>query len=158
MDFQAKEFGMTWRRTAAVPESFGENIIIDSATAVPTDKAVLSFVRLFFAVKTLMSMPKMTGTAVALSSSTAHSGFDEEFGDEIILSLGEVKLVNQKIAAARPLALFIFTNQKRIEESGRGDGKQFALPAVLLVNDQVKIIEVASGVDGLLPGFFREIP
>jgi len=39
-----------------------------------------------------------------------------------------------------------------------GDGKQFALPAVLLVNDQVKIIEVASGVDGLLPGFFREIP
>jgi len=59
MDFQAKEFGMTWRRTAAVPESFGENIIIDSATAVPTDKAVLSFVRLFFAVKTLMSMPKM---------------------------------------------------------------------------------------------------
>ena len=63
---------------------------------------------------------------------------DEEFGDEIILSLGEVKLVNQKIAAARPLALFIFTNQKRIEESGRGDGKQFALPAVLLVNDQVR--------------------
>ena len=45
---------------------------------------------------------------------------DEEFGDEIILSLGEVKLVNQKIAAARPLALF--TNQKRIEESGRGTG------------------------------------
>jgi hypothetical protein len=42
---------------------------------------------------------------------------DEEFGDEIILSLGEVKLVNQKIAAA------------------------IALPAVLLVNDQVKIIE-----------------
>ena len=78
----------------------------------------------------------------------------EEFGDEIILSLGEVKLVNQKIAAARPLALF--TNQKGIEESGRGDGKQFALPAVLLVNDQVKIIEVASGVDGLLPSFFRE--
>ena len=37
-----------------------------------------------------------------------------------------------------------------------GDGKQFALPAVLLVNDQVKIIEVAFGVDGLLPGFFRE--
>ena len=64
---------------------------------------------------------------------------DKEFGDEIILSLGEVKLVNQKIAAARTLALF--TNQKRIEESGRGDGKQFALPAVLLVNDQVKIIE-----------------
>src|SRR5271157_4785492 len=79
---------------------------------------------------------------------------DEEFGDEIILSLGEVKLVNQKIAAARPLALF--TNQKRIEERGRGDGKQFAFPAVLLVNDQVKIIEVASGVDGLLSGFFRE--
>ena len=78
----------------------------------------------------------------------------EEFGDEIILSLGEVKLVNQKIAAARPLALF--TDQKRIEERGRGVGKQFALPAVLLVNDQVKIIEVASGVDGLLPGFFRE--
>src|SRR4029077_7159767 len=79
---------------------------------------------------------------------------DEEFGDEIILSLGEVKLVNQKIAAARPLALF--ANQKSIEESGCGDGKQFALPPVLLVNDQVKIIEVASGVDGLLPGFFRE--
>ena len=52
--------------------------------------------------------------------------------------------------------LALFTNQKRIEESGRGDGKQFALPAVLLVNDQVKIIEVAFGVDGLLPGFFRE--
>ena len=77
-----------------------------------------------------------------------------EFRDEIILSLGEVKLVNQKIAAVRHLALF--TNQKRIEESGRGDGKQFALPAVLLVNDQVKIIEVASGVHGLLSGFFRE--
>ena len=77
-----------------------------------------------------------------------------EFRDEIVLSLGEVKLVNQKIAAVRHLALF--TNQKRIEESGRGDGKQFALPAVLLVNDQVKIIEVASGVDSLLPGFFRE--
>jgi hypothetical protein len=38
---------------------------------------------------------------------------DEKFRHKIILSLGEVKLVNQKIAAATPLALF--TNQKRIE-------------------------------------------
>ena len=77
---------------------------------------------------------------------------DQEFCDEIILSLSEVKLVNEKIATVRILAFF--TNQKRIEESGSGDGKQFALPPVLLVNDQVKIIEVASGLDGLLPGFF----
>jgi hypothetical protein len=61
---------------------------------------------------------------------------DEEFGDEIILSLGEVKLVNQKIAAARPLALFHQSKADRGERTW--DGKQFALPAVLLVNDQVR--------------------
>src|SRR5258707_2751549 len=37
----------------------------------------------------------------------------EEFSDQIILGLGELKLVNQKIAAAEPLTLF--PNQERIQ-------------------------------------------
>src|SRR5207237_10894064 len=66
-----------------------------------------------------------------------------KFGHEVALGCGELELVNQEKFAL--IALVEFPNQKRVQGSGTRIREKRALPLVLLVDYEVKMLELVFG-------------
>jgi hypothetical protein len=78
--------------------------------------------------------------------------FKSEFVGQILLCFSKIKLINQEKLAGT--ALCLLAHQERIQGTRLRVWKEGTLPAVLLINDDVEVVEVGLRNPGLLPSFF----